>query len=97
MVDGLSFGAGQFDFDDICSGHRIPVFYYCPPKISRNSQVLFVMHGVRRNANKYRDVWIRLVHQHDVILVAPEFSEEHFPGCQGLQSWKHVVKTVQRP
>lgn len=83
MVDGLSFGAGQFDYDDIRSGHRIPVFYYCPPKISRSTQVLLVMHGVLRNANKYRDVWIHLVQQHDVILVAPEFSEEHFPGCQG--------------
>ena len=83
MGGGLQFGAGQFDFDDTCSGHRISVSYYCPPGISRNSKVLFVMHGVHRNANKYRDTWIRLVHQHDVLLVAPEFSKEQFPGCKG--------------
>jgi pimeloyl-ACP methyl ester carboxylesterase len=38
------------------------------------------MHGTGRNASAYRDRWIDLAEQYGLIIVAPEFSKEYWPG-----------------
>jgi hypothetical protein len=42
--------------------------------------VLFVHHGVNRNGDDYRDFWLPLVDEADVLVIAPEFPESSFPG-----------------
>ena len=42
--------------------------------------VLFVHHGVLRNGGDYRDFWLPLVDAAGLLVVAPEFSAESFPG-----------------
>ncbi len=46
------------------------------------SRVLFVMHGTNRNASDYRDAWAPLVEGHDVVVLAPEFSNDAYPGAE---------------
>jgi poly(3-hydroxybutyrate) depolymerase len=44
--------------------------------------VLFVHHGVNRNGYDYRDFWLPLVDVAGVLVIAPEFSKESFPGSR---------------
>src|SRR5690349_21387244 len=50
-----------------------------PKSWDANTPVLFVHHGVRRNGYDYRDFWLPLVDAANVLVIAPEFSEAHFP------------------
>lgn len=50
-----------------------------PRVCDADTPVLFVHHGVRRNGYDYRDFWLPLVDQAGVLVIAPEFSDEHFP------------------
>lgn len=86
-------GAGSFQFDDpkTATGKTLRVFYYRPKGFGPESQILFVMHGVKRNADEYRDNWIALAERHGLLIVAPEFSNENFP-----KSWAYNLGNVMR-
>lgn len=61
------------------SGRTIRLFYAKPEKMSADTPVLFVCHGVKRNPKKYLEVWQKYQKDLNVILVAPEFSKKEFP------------------
>ena len=42
--------------------------------------VLIVLHGYRRNAADYRDVWAEHAERYGFLVAAPEFDREQFPG-----------------
>jgi poly(3-hydroxybutyrate) depolymerase len=48
--------------------------YYTP-----QTPLLFVHHGVGRNGAAYRDYWLPLVEQHNLLAIAIEFPEDSFP------------------
>ncbi len=73
---------GQFTFDD-WQGPVLRVFYSRPESLASDTPVVFVMHGVRRNADEYRDQWHDLAMEHGFLLVVPEFTAEDFPGSLG--------------
>lgn len=75
----LQPGSGRFEFTG-WSGPALPVWYYCPKAARADMPVLFVMHGVGRNGDEYRDQWVGLAEQHHVVLLVPTFSKESFPG-----------------
>ena len=79
----LDSGAGSFVYVDAVSRVRLQVFYYRPQTLFKNRPILFVMHGVKRNAQQYRDSWIPYAQQFGTFLVAPQFSEKCFPGWKG--------------
>jgi hypothetical protein len=58
----------------------IRVFITKPLHLATDRPVVFVMHGVNRNAGDYRDQWHELAKEHDFLLVVPEFSDRYFPG-----------------
>jgi poly(3-hydroxybutyrate) depolymerase len=58
------------------------VFLSRPVHLAPDRPVVFVLHGVGRNAGEYRDQWHELALQHDFLLVVPEFSERLYPGVQ---------------
>jgi poly-gamma-glutamate capsule biosynthesis protein CapA/YwtB (metallophosphatase superfamily)/poly(3-hydroxybutyrate) depolymerase len=74
----LASGEGRFDFTH--DGKTIPVWYHVPQNARPDVPVLFVMHGVKRDAERYRDEWLPHARKYGFILVAPEFSEASFPG-----------------
>ncbi len=49
---------------------------HCTP----DTPIVFVHHGVNRNGDDYRDYWLPLVDEADVMVIAPEFPGEGFPG-----------------
>jgi len=58
------------------------VWYYRPAGLSADDRVLFVLHGLLRNADVYRDAWIKLAQEYRFLLVVPEFSRALFPTTQ---------------
>lgn len=54
-----------------------------PVNLAADRPVVFVMHGVLRNADEYRDQWHELAEQHQFLLVVPEFSDTQFPEAEG--------------
>lgn len=75
----LPAGDGTFSFDG-WAGPPVRVWYHRPGTVRPDTPVLFVMHGVNRDADRYRDQWSALAAQHGFVLVVPEFDAAHFPG-----------------
>ena len=60
--------------------NNIPVYFVAPEKIDRNSRLVIVMHGRKRNAEEYRDQWVQKANELNLVIVVPEFAEAKFPG-----------------
>ena len=58
---------------------ELEVFTYRPAKWG-GTRILFVMHGVLRNADEYRDHAVSMGDRFDALVVAPKFDAERFPS-----------------
>jgi hypothetical protein len=78
----LSKGTGSFEFREtkLTKTRPITVWYHWPEKLKSNSNILFVMHGLKRNGQEYRDAWIKHSEKRSFLLLVPEFSKKHYPG-----------------
>lgn len=77
--------AGRFTFAG-WAGPDLPVYYQLPDKVTRDTPVVFVMHGVGRDADRYRDEWAALARQHGFIVIVPQFAQHDFPGSLGYNT-----------
>ena len=77
-VVALPDGVGRFEV--AVEPYEVPVWYYRPVGFQPSDPVLFVMHGLGRNADEYRDQWVALAEAHRGLLIVPEFSNAQFPG-----------------
>lgn len=41
------------------------------------------MHGVKRDADRYRDKWVTLAEQYNLLLIVPPFSQDDLPRALG--------------
>ncbi len=75
-------GVGSFVYNDYAplSDKPITVHYYLPEGDYSNMPIVFVHHGNTRNGAEYRDAWIASAANYGFLVVAPEFSEEDYPG-----------------
>ena len=78
-------GAGRFTFTG-WDGPALPVYYQLPDRVTPATPVVFVMHGVYRDADRYRDEWAALARQHGFIAVVPQFGRDDFPGSRGYNT-----------
>jgi hypothetical protein len=67
------------------------LWYSRPDQITPDTRVIMVMHGGRRDADKYRDYWGAYAKQYGVLIVAPEISDEDFPTGWGYQTGNWVT------
>jgi poly(3-hydroxybutyrate) depolymerase len=67
-----NFGRKQFVFEQ--GGKHVTVRYYIPEGFTADSRFLFVMHGVRRDGERYLNDWIPYADEGHFLLVVPEFS-----------------------
>lgn len=74
-------GKWSFVFSDAKGQPERPirVYTYRPNKCGTRCPIVFVMHGAKRDASRYRDYWELLADSHNLLVVAPEFSAEHWP------------------
>lgn len=75
-------GAGAFTFTDQRGNPNKPmtVWYYQPAGASPDTPILFVMHGAKRDAQRYRDEWIPYADRYGFLLIVPAFSHKYYPG-----------------
>lgn len=79
----IESGPGSFSFSG-WEGPDIPVWVYAPEGVDKASApIAFIMHGARRNPDRYRDQWIEEADKAGFIVVAPGFSREDFPKANG--------------
>lgn len=57
---------------------HVRVWTYKPPGWHDTNQVLFVMHGMSRNAEDYLDAWVEIANQKKIMLIAPEFHNRFY-------------------
>jgi hypothetical protein len=87
-------GKGSFDYEQ--AGKHVTVWYFVPPNASRTAPIVFVMHGVGRNGDTYRDDWLTYAEHQPFILLCPQFSKEEFPGDAGY-NFGNAVDRKGRP
>ncbi len=71
-------GASQFVFSG-WNETELTVQVAAPGAITPETPIVFVMHGNSRNADTYRDNWLDLVAENDVLVIAPWFQRDQFP------------------
>lgn len=76
-VDDVPVGKAELRIT--AGGHELAVFTYRPERWS-GQRLLFVMHGVLRNADEYRDHAVGMADRFDALVVAPKFDSERFPS-----------------
>lgn len=77
----IELGPGSFGFDQFPDGEHQPltVHYYRPPELDENARIIFVMHGMLRDGDRYRDRWLNHAENHGFLLFVPEFDREFYP------------------
>ncbi|MCA8927347.1 MAG: alpha/beta hydrolase [Alphaproteobacteria bacterium] len=88
-LDSLTLPAGKsvFAIDDPAAEPDQPVrvFAYRPERFAADSPILIVVHGYKRNADRYRDDWVEHAERLGALLLAPEFSQQAFPGPRAYE------------
>lgn len=75
-------GARRFVFDQ-WAGAPVPVWYLRPEGTPATAPIVFVMHGVQRDADRYLREWVDTARKNGFIVVVPEFTAKAFPGARG--------------
>ena len=90
----LASGSGRFELNR--AGKTVAVWYFLPDAADFHTPILFVMHGVKRDAERYRDEWIPMANKHGFMIVSPEFSRVDFPKDSDY-SQGSVVDSLGKP
>ena len=77
-------------------GSAMTVWTYRPAGLAPEDRIVFVMHGVRRNADVYRDNWVEHAKTHRFLLVVPEMTQAQFPRDAGY-IFGNMVDRAGRP
>jgi len=74
-------GAKRFVFTQ-WAGPPVPVWYLRPDSAGADAPLVFVMHGVRRDADRYLKEWVEVARQYGFVVAVPEFTAKDFPGAR---------------
>ena len=89
---GIPEGKGTFVFTDAQGdpSRHVTVYTYLPPGVdAATARIVFVMHGVTKDAEGYRDAWIEHADRGRFIVVAPPFDAARWGG--GEYSYASVI------
>jgi poly(3-hydroxybutyrate) depolymerase len=76
----ITIGSGSFQFADAKGSiaNPIRVWFFRPEALRNDSPIVFVMHGVHRDAQRYCNDWSPYAQKYNFLLVCPEFDAAHF-------------------
>jgi poly(3-hydroxybutyrate) depolymerase len=69
----------------VSAGEAAVELFAYKPKGASGGPLIMVFHGVKRNAEEYRDHAVAMADRHNAILAAPRFDEERFPTAKYQQ------------
>ncbi len=73
-------GSGKFLIDgSFIKEKTIVIHYYKPKNLKSESSVIIVLPGAGRDGNEYRDAWIEKAELYNLLVLSPEYNEEHYP------------------
>ncbi|WP_167140467.1 alpha/beta hydrolase [Diaminobutyricimonas sp. TR449] len=77
-------GLGDFRFRPAgpLEDNPVKVWYSAPEGRLEDAPILIVMHGAQRDGRAYRQDWLPLLEDTDVLLLVPEFSDDEYPGVE---------------
>ena len=77
-------GSGRIEIPEAAGATvaPMPVWYHHPAGWTPAGKVGVVLHGLQRDADRYRDEWRPLADRFGVLLLVPEFSQAKFPGTR---------------
>ncbi|WP_461532459.1 alpha/beta fold hydrolase [Sinomicrobium sp.] len=80
-TDKIKYGSGDFVFDayEPFQDRPIRVFYYNPGNAA-DLPIMIYMHGNGRNAEGYRNGIAQYAHDHNFLVIVPEFTAEDYPS-----------------
>lgn len=81
-MDAVHPGARRYVFS-AWSGAPLHVWTFRPSTAGADAPVVFVMHGVQRDADRYLREWAPIAEEHGAVLVVPEFDRTSFTGAEG--------------
>ncbi len=78
-------GKWSFVFSDAKgrADRPVRVYTYRPRQCESTCPIVFAMHGKGRKASAARDDWELAADRHGLLVIAPEFSERHWPKAAG--------------
>lgn len=81
---GIEAGSGRVELPEAAGAAAapMPVWYHRPAGWGAGGKVGVVLHGLQRDADRYRDEWRALSDRHGFLLLVPEFRREKFPGTR---------------
>jgi len=74
-------------------GRVVPLHYYIPKGAFDQLKCQIILHGASRNADEYIAVWKEFAEANNLVLLAPEFSEEHFKISEYTQGMMFLQGT----
>lgn len=77
-------------------GKTITLHCYRAAGYTPGKPVVFVQHGMMRNGDDYRDFWVPAADRHDLLIVAPTFSDEDFPESENYNN-RMVLDSDDKP
>ena len=74
-------GSGEFLIEGGKSNaeKKIRVYYHKPKSYDANSNILLVIAGAGRNADRYRDAWIDKSEKYNVLILSPMYKQSEYP------------------
>lgn len=77
-------GSGRIELAEAAGATReaMPVWFHRPAAWDEDGRVVVVMHGLNRDAGRYRDEWAALAETGGFLVLVPEFSASKFPGTR---------------
>lgn len=72
--------------EDRNADRPITLHTYRPYGHTPDRPVVIVQHGVLRNGDDYRDFWVPAADKHKLLIVAPTFSNEIWPGVESYNN-----------
>ncbi|QJR12269.1 hypothetical protein DSM104443_03354 [Usitatibacter rugosus] len=72
--------------DDAQPTRPLVIHTYRPASHGPDDPVVLVQHGINRNGDDYRDFWIDAAERHRLLIVAPTFPAEAFPGPESYNN-----------
>ena len=92
QADAASVQAGSGSFIHPFAAGAITVWYHRPARAGEDAPIVFVLHGVGRNAEGYRASWMLLSERGGFVVLAPEFSREEYPDEWRYQHGNRVLR-----
>lgn len=83
-VAEVTVGSGRIEIAEPggATPEPMPVWFHRPAAWGAGDRVVVVMHGLNRDADRYRDQWRELAEANGFLLLVPELSKTKFPGVR---------------